>query len=140
MSPIQIESTFTKLLWFHYLFRDLILKSLSFSRKKPSIHYLFREINMNSLSSSRFHNECIVCFENSHWINLFRQITMNSLSATRYHYEYTIYFMISLWIHYLPRELTMTFCDANLRKIHYEYTMNTRKIHYEYTIDFANSF
>jgi len=128
LSRFDFEFTFFEFtfFWIHFLlhyefflFRDLI------PYKFPNcswVHYLFRELTMNWLSFSRIHYGLTILFEIWLWIHY--QIinsTINSLSLLSIHgeftifsqiryefdYEFTIKFLIWLWIHYLFREFTI---------------------------------
>jgi len=110
-------------LWIHYLlhyefflFRDLIHYQFPYCLW---VHYLFRELTMNWLSFSRIHYGLAILFEIWLWID-FQIInsTINSLSLPPIHgeltifsqihnefdYKFTIKFRIWLGIHYLFRE------------------------------------
>ena len=111
---------FSILLWIYYLLHVPLW-----------IQYLFREIIMKSLSASRFHFEFTIpspeslCF-------LFREITICFAISSRIkflprnNYEFTLFFAISLWFHYLLRDFAMN--TAKSLWFHYllpEITMNT---------------
>ena len=92
-NSLWIRYLFANSLWIHHLFAD----SLRIYYQLLWIHYLFHELTIDSLSFSRKHYQFIIFVVNKLWIHfhfvnspliyyLFRENTIDSLS----HYKLTI--------------------------------------------------
>ena len=96
---------------------------------------------MTSLSHWQIHNEFIIFFANSLWINylFFCKFTMNSLSFLWYHYDLTFGFANSLsfrklWWLRLSREVTIKSLSVSRNEY---WSIFVTKIHYGLTV-FSN--
>ena len=139
----------------HYLFREFIMNSLSFSRNSYKFpiylmnslrfSYRLRKVTIDSLSIRRIRDESII-----HWIILYqlREFNLELFSFSRIHQlgiyrlfrEFTVYSWSILWINH---EFITYF--ANSRQILYrlrEFTMDlflNWRIHYWFITYFSES-